>query len=276
MKSRMAVDPSTFARQTKKELRESFHVDSLFESGELELVYTNTDRAIVGSAVPLSESLSLPQSNALGTSYFTERRELGVINIGGAGTVEIDGEVFDLDLRDSLYIGSGNRSVSFSSIDASDPAKYYFVSYPAHASLPCRKIVQGEANKIELGDDKSANKRVIYQSIAPGVVETCQVIMGFTELLEGNVWNTFPPHTHARRSEIYMYFDLDENDRVFHFMGTPEENKNIILKSGEAVVSPSWSMHTGVGTSAYTFIWEMGCENHIFDDMDHIDVSKLL
>lgn len=275
MESRYTPDQQTFSNLNKQQVRDNFVIGSLFKPGELELIYTDVDRAIVGSAMPRNDALALPQSDMLGTSYFTERREIGVINIGGDGVVELDEEEFELSKNDSLYIGSGNRRVVFSSHSVVTPAKFYLVSYPAHCTYPSKKVAPEEANKLELGDPLTANERIIHQSIAPDIVDSCQIVMGFTTLLGGSVWNTFPPHTHARRTEIYMYYDMDEDSRVFHFIGTPAENSSVALKSGETVLSPSWSMHTGVGTRAYSFIWAMGGENQIFDDMDQIDINEL-
>ena len=269
------ADRNSYRRMTTRELRATNLVDGMFVPGEVTLCYTDVDRAIVGSVVPLKDPLTLPVHKELASDFFAQRRELGVINIGGSGKVSVDGETFDVDNRDSLYIGRGSEDVEFGSDSELDPARYYILSYPAHAEYPATLVRKPEAARLELGSIEDCNKRIIYQSIRPGIVQTCQVVMGFTQLAPGSVWNTMPPHTHRRRSEIYMYFDLDETSRVFHFMGEPDETRSLVVRNGEAVVSPSWSIHTGSGTRNYTFIWGMGGENQEFDDMDHIDVRTL-
>ena len=260
---------------TTNELREGHLIDGLFEPGEVVLSYTDVDRAIAGSAVPLRESLVLPVHKELASDFFAQRRELGVINIGGPGKVFIDGETFDVNNRDSLYIGRGSKDVEFASDSEANPAKYYLLSYPAHTHYPTTLVRQADAVRLNLGSAESCNERSIYQSIRPGIVDSCQIVMGFTQLASGSVWNTMPPHTHRRRSEIYMYFDLHEDCNVFHFMGEPGETRSLVVRNGEAVVSPSWSIHSGVGTRNYTFVWGMGGENQEFDDMDHIAPNDL-
>jgi 4-deoxy-L-threo-5-hexosulose-uronate ketol-isomerase len=250
-------------------------VDGMFVPGEVTLCYTDIDRAIVGSAVPLKDPLTLPVHKELASDFFAQRREIGVINIGGAGKVSVDGKTFDVDNRDSLYIGRGSKNVEFGSKSDDSPAQYYILSYPAHTEYPTTLVKQSDAKRMELGSLEDSNERVIHQSIRPGIVDTCQIVMGFTQLSPGSVWNTMPPHTHRRRSEIYMYFDVDEDSTVFHFMGEPDETRSLVVRNGEAVVSPSWSMHSGAGTRNYTFIWGMGGENQEFDDMDHIAVETL-
>lgn len=260
---------------TTDELREGHLIDGLFEPGEVALSYTDVDRAIAGSAVPLREPLVLPVHKELAADFFAQRRELGVINIGGPGKVLIDGETFDVNNRDSLYIGRGSKDVEFASDSEANPAKYYLLSYPAHSHYPTALVSQADAVRLNLGSAESCNQRSIYQSIRPGIVDSCQIVMGFTQLAPGSVWNTMPPHTHRRRSEIYMYFDLHEDCNVFHFMGEPGETRSLVVRNGEAVVSPSWSIHSGVGTRNYTFVWGMGGENQEFDDMDHIAPNDL-
>ncbi len=275
MKFLFTADRNSYRRMTTDELREGHLVDRLFVPGEVTLCYTDVDRAIVGSAVPLSEPLCLPVHRELASDYFAQRRELGVINIGGSGSVRVDGETFDVDNRDSLYVGRGCRDIEFASDAVANPARYYILSYPAHAGYPAKRVRRQDAVRIDLGSAETSNKRSIYQSIRPGIVDTCQVVMGFTQLAPGSVWNTMPPHTHRRRSEIYMYFDLDEDCNVFHFMGEPDETRSLVVRNGEAVVSPSWSIHSGAGTRNYTFVWGMGGENQEFDDMDHIAPNEL-
>ncbi len=274
MDYRESADRAGMSRMTARELRDTFVIDGLFQPGQLRLSYLEVERAVVGSAMPVDAPLILPSDKALAARFFCERREVGVINIGGPGSVMLDGQRHDLDRRDSLYIGRGVESVSFASDDPADPARYYFVSYPAHASHPSKRVRRDEARVIFAGEASAANRRVIRQSIRPGIVDTCQLVMGFTELESGNVWNTMPPHTHRRRSEIYMYFDAAPG-RVMHLMGDPAEPRAVFMDDGEAVFSPSWSIHSGVGTGAYSFVWSMGGENLEFDDMDVLAVSDL-
>jgi len=269
------ADRNRYRRMTTAELREAYLVGNMFEPGNVTLCYTDIDRAIVGSAVPTEELLTLPVHKELASDFFAQRREIGVINIGGSGTVTVDGEAFAMDNRDSLYIGRGSKDVGLQSDSAKNPAQYYILSYPAHTAYPTKLVKQSDANRMELGSREECNERVIHQSIRPGIVESCQIVMGFTQLAPGSVWNTMPPHTHRRRSEIYLYFDLDENSNVFHFMGEPDETRSLVVRNGEAVVSPSWSMHSGAGTRNYTFIWGMGGENQEFDDMDYVDMKEL-
>ena len=270
MKFLFTADRNSYRRMTTDELREGHLINGLFKPGEVVLSYTDVDRAIVGSAVPKREPLVLPVHKELASDFFAQRRELGLINIGGPGKVLVDGETFEVNNRDSLYIGRGSKDVQFTSDSEASPAKYYLLSYPAHARYPSALVSQADAAHLQLGSAETCNKRSIYQSIRPGIVDTCQIVMGFTQLAPGSVWNTMPPHTHRRRSEIYMYFDLDEDCNVFHFMGQPGETKSLVVRNGEAVVSPSWSIHSGVGTRNYTFVWGMGGENQEFDDMDHV------
>ena len=270
-----SADRNGYRRMTTSELRETSLVDGMFVPGEVTLCYTDVDRAIVGSAVPLKVPLTLPVHKELASDFFAQRREIGVVNIGGSGRVRVDGETFAVDNRDSLYIGRGSKDIEFSSDSEASPARYYILSYPAHAEYPTTRVKRSEATRLDLGSTEECNKRIIHQSIRPGIVETCQIVMGFTQLAPGSVWNTMPPHTHRRRSEIYMYFDLDETSNVFHLMGEPDETRSLVVRNGEAVVSPSWSIHTGAGTRNYTFVWGMGGENQEFDDMDHIDMETL-
>ena len=269
------ADRERYRRMTTSELREAYMVGGMFVPGEVTLCYTDIDRAIVGSAVPLVDSLTLPIHKEIASDYFAQRREIGVINIGGPGTIDVDGETYDVDNRDSLYIGRGSKEVEFRSDSADEPAQYYILSYPAHAAYPSKLVKMSDAKRMDLGSLEECNERVIHQSIRPGIVDTCQIVMGFTQLAPGSVWNTMPPHTHRRRTEVYLYFDLDESSNVFHFMGEPDETRSLVVRNGEAVVSPSWSLHCAAGTKSYTFIWGMGGENQEFDDMDHIDMKTL-
>ena len=246
------ADRERYRRMTTGELRDAYMIKDMFVSGEVSLTYTDVDRGIVGSAVPLEEVLALPIHKELASDHFAQRREIGVINIGSAGSISVDGETYPLDNRDSLYIGRGSKDVGFNSDSAADPAKFYFVSYPAHTAYPTKLVTKAEANRLEMGSKEGCNERVIHQSIRPGIVDSCQIVLGFTELAPGSIWNTMPAHTHRRRTEIYMYFDVDESDCVFHFMGEPDETRSVVLRNGEAIVSPTWSMHSGAGTRNYT------------------------
>ena len=275
MEVRYVADKNSYKRMTTGELRDSYLVENLFTPGDLVLNYVDVDRTIVGSAVPTGKSLTLAAAEELRADYFAERRELGVINIGDGGSITVDGEKFDMGNKDCLYIGRGSKKITFDSDKSASPAKFYIMSYPAHTAYPTKKITKDDANMLDLGSDKEANKRALYQMICPGVAESCQLVMGMTEMAEGNVWNTMPPHTHERRSEVYLYFELDDPARVFHFMGEPQETRSLVMSNEQAVISPSWSVHAGSGTSNYTFIWCMGGENQDFADMDFIQMGDL-
>ncbi len=254
--------------------RNHFLIENLFQAGAIQYHCYDSDRLIVGAACPESEPLELNSSKQLYASYFCERRELGVINIGDAGKVSVDGVDYTLDPKECIYIARGSQKISFSSIDDSKPC-FYFVSYPAHQAYQTQKISLGDANRVELGSTENSNARVIYQFIHKGGVQSCQLVMGFTELLPGSVWNTMPAHTHDRRSEIYLYFDIPDDHSVFHFMGKPQETRHLCVQNKQAVLSPSWSIHSGCGTSNYGFIWAMGGENRDFDDMDGVRIADL-
>lgn len=275
MEIRYSADIVRYKTMTNSELRDTFVVSTLWTPDEVPLVYSDIDRGVIGSAVPVSKTLEIPTHKDLASDYFAQRREVGVINIGGAGAIEVDGTLYDMANLDSLYIGRESKGIKFSSHDGSQPAKFYFVSYPAHKRYDTQHIKKSQANMVKLGAQETSNKRIIYQPIHPDIVTTCQIVMGFTILESGNVWNTFPPHTHKRRSEFYMYFDMNDDARVFHFMGEADNMRPMIMKSGELALSPIWSMHCGAGTSAYTFIWSMGGENQVFDDMDHISQEDI-
>jgi len=275
MKIRYSADIVRYKTMTNSELRDTFVVDNLFQPDVVHLTYSDIDRGVIGSAVPVETSLSIPVFKDLASEYFAQRREVGIINIGGSGSIDVDGETYAMDHLDSLYIGRESQGVMFHSKDGANPAKFYFVSYPAHKRYPTTHVPKSKANMLHLGDNKTSNKRTIFQPIHPDILTTCQIVMGFTILDEGNVWNTFPPHTHKRRSEFYMYFGLEDDARVFHFMGEQDNMRPMILKEGEVALSPIWSMHCGAGTSAYTFVWSMGGENQTFDDMDHISPADV-
>jgi len=275
MDVRYTADPVRFDRMTTAEVRESFLVDTLFAADRISMVYSSADRAIVGSAVPASAPLTLESAPELRADTFCARRELGVLNVGGPGTVTVDGVEHVLAGRDALYVGRGSRAVTFASDSTGRPARYYLLSFPAHAAHPTVRIRQSEAEQVRLGSREASNQRTIYKLIHPGGAPSCQLVMGFTVLEPGCVWNTMPPHTHERRMEVYLYFDLPADARVFHFMGRPEATRHLVVADAQAVISPSWSIHCGAGTGAYSFCWGMGGENQAFDDMDHLTLDQL-
>jgi 4-deoxy-L-threo-5-hexosulose-uronate ketol-isomerase len=231
---------------------------------------------IVGSAVPTRQPLVLEAGAELRADYFAERREVGVINIGGQGSITVDGQAYAMGRREMLYIGRGSREIAFASEDAGRPARFYLVSLPAHRQHPTVHIPQSQANRIDLGSSATSNVRTIFQFIHEGGVQSCQLVMGFTELASGSIWNTMPAHTHERRSEVYMYFDVAGDNVVFHFMGHPQETRHIVVRDGQVAISPSWSIHAGAGTSNYCFVWAMGGENQAFTDMDPAPLGELL
>ncbi|MGH7451561.1 MAG: 5-dehydro-4-deoxy-D-glucuronate isomerase [bacterium] len=275
MKILPAIDPIRTKSLTTSELREAFLLEDLFQSDVIKLAYSENDRAIIGSAVPIKEKLPLQTSKELAANYFAQRREIGVLNIGGAGQISVDKNVFNLANRDMLYIGKGAKEIVFSSEKAAELAAFFLLSFPAHQSYPTKLMCFAEAEAVRLGSPEGANQRTIYKYIHPGGIQSCQLVMGFTQLKSGSIWNTMPPHTHARRMEVYMYFDLPDNARVFHFMGQPEETRHLVIANRQAVISPSWSIHCGAGTSAYSFCWGMGGENQAFEDMDAVRMEQL-
>jgi 4-deoxy-L-threo-5-hexosulose-uronate ketol-isomerase len=275
MEIRTAIDPEHAERLGTDELRRHFLIEGLFEPGALRLVYTHSDRAIVGSAVPLAEPIALEAPAALRAAFFAERRELGAINVGGHGSIGVDGQSYALAARDALYIGRGSREIHFASQDAAQPARFYLVSYPAHASHPTTCIRGDAAERNELGSQANANRRTLAKYIHPAGVPSCQLVMGMTSLDEGSVWNTMPAHTHDRRSEIYLYLGLAPDAVVLHLMGRGQETRHLVVRDGEAVISPSWSIHAGAGTRSYSFVWAMGGENQEFADMDPVPTSEL-
>lgn len=272
--TRYATSPKAVKAFDTAELREEFLIDNLMKEDQLILVYTHYDRYMAGSAVPIAP-IKLETIDPLKSEYFLERREIGIINVGGDGTVEVDGEVFHLTLKDALYIGSGKKEVVFKSDDSKNPAKFYINSAPAHTSYPAKKVSKAEANKLELGSLETANHRTVNQQIIGGIVETCQLQMGMTELKTGSVWNTMPAHVHDRRMEIYYYLDIPQDQSVCHFMGQPQETRHIWMQNHQAVISPPWSIHSGAGTSNYTFIWGMAGENLDYGDMDVAKITEL-
>lgn len=275
MEMRYTADSVRFERMNTQELRDSFLLDKLFGQDKIDLVYSFDDRAIIGTAVPVKGSLSLEAGQEIASEYFSERREIGVINIGDSGVITVDSKKFTLDNKDMLYIGRGGKDIKFESVDNKKPAKYYFVSYPAHAAYPTTLVKKSEAEKVQLGSNQSCNKRTIYKYIRPDAVKSCQLVMGCTDLEECNVWNTMPGHTHARRTEVYMYFDVGDDSAVVHFIGKPDQTRHIIIRNQQAVLSPSWSMHGGAGLKNYSFVWAMGGENQAFTDMQGFSLDQL-
>ncbi len=287
MKVRTAASPKDVKHYTTERLRDEFLIQNVFEADAIPLVYSHIDRIITGSAMPVTKELKLTAGDALRAEYFLQRREMGVINIGGPGKITIDGNVYEVETKEAMYIGRGARDITFSSNDGNFPAKFYINSVPAHTSYPTVLIkpegkeeegvvIVKDENKVKTGCLEDANDRVICKYIVTGQVESCQLAMGMTQLKPGSVWNTMPSHTHDRRMEVYFYFDLPEDAFVMHFMGEPNETRHIVMRNEEAVISPSWSIHSGCGSSAYTFIWGMCGENQDYGDMDNIANKDLL
>jgi len=275
METRYTHSPMDIRHYSTDQLRQEFLVERNFAPGEVILTYTHNDRMIFGGVTPTEKPLSIELSTELGVSYFLERRELGVINIGGPGSIIIDGTEESMKKQDGYYIGKETREVVFKSDDQSNPAKFYCVSVPAHQKYRNVRISIDEIKPMETGDSATLNKRKIYQYIHPNVCESCQLQMGYTILEPGSSWNTMPCHTHERRMETYLYFDMKPDTRVFHFMGKPNETKHLVMKNEQATISPSWSIHSGVGTSDYTFIWAMCGENITYSDMDMVEMDQL-
>ncbi|WP_095084183.1 5-dehydro-4-deoxy-D-glucuronate isomerase [Mesorhizobium sophorae] len=273
--SRFAIDPVAAAAMGTDELRHNFHIDDLFQPGRITLTYTHYDRMIVGGAVPTEAPLQLEAIKPTGTKDFLDRRELIAVNIGGAGVVTASGQPHELQARDMLYLGMGSKDVSFASADKAAPAKFYLLSAPAHQAWPSRLIRIGDAKRLDLGSKDSCNERSIFQFIHAEGAKTCQLVVGMTQLAPGSVWNTMPCHVHDRRMEAYLYFDLAETARVFHFMGEPDETRHIVMGNEEAVLSPGWSIHSGAGTSNYAFIWAMAGDNVDYSDVDPVALDDL-
>ncbi|WP_066016560.1 5-dehydro-4-deoxy-D-glucuronate isomerase [Endozoicomonas atrinae] len=257
------------------QLRKHFLIESLFTPGQVNLTYSHVDRVIAGGCMPGTEAVTLEAGKEIGADFFLERRELGAINIGGDGLIIVDGTEYPIAGREALYVGKGVKQVSFASLDEENPAKFYLNSTPAHTSYPVKKITLEMASPQTLGDAENCNCRTIYKYLVPDVVETCQLLMGMTMLEPGSIWNTMPCHTHDRRMEVYFYFDMSDENVVFHMMGKPDETRHLVVRNEQAVISPSWSIHSGVGSSNYTFIWGMAGENQTFSDMDFIPMSDI-
>jgi 4-deoxy-L-threo-5-hexosulose-uronate ketol-isomerase len=266
MKLLQMADPVRFPRMTTSELREIFLLQGAFVPGVITLAYVDLDRTVIGGAVPTVDALTLETQPELRSEYFLERRELGVLNVGGKGSVTVDGETFYLDKLDCLYIGRGSKAVTFASEDADSPASCYLLSYPAHAVYPTKMVRFADLEGLHLGATETCNQRTIYKAIFRDGIQSCQLVMGFTLLEAGSNWNTMPPHTHMRRSEVYFYFDIDPAQRVLHLMGPPQETRHLVIADREVVVSPGWSIHAGVGTKSYGFCWGMGGENQAYDE----------
>jgi 4-deoxy-L-threo-5-hexosulose-uronate ketol-isomerase len=271
---RYAHHPEDVKKYTTEELRREFLIDDLFNEDHIKLVYSMYDRLIVGGIMPTTKALKLEPTDDLKAQHFLDRRELGIINVGGSGKVIVDGAIYELGNKEALYIGKGAKEVIFEKVGDAQPY-FYINSAPAHHAYPNKKITKSEAEIVELGEEKYANKRTINKLIVNSVLETCQLQMGMTELHPGSVWNTMPAHTHTRRMEAYFYFDLEEGQTVSHFMGQPHETSHIFMTNRQAVLSPEWSIHSGVGTSNYTFIWGMAGENMDYGDMDGIRTNEL-
>ncbi|HWJ76834.1 MAG TPA: 5-dehydro-4-deoxy-D-glucuronate isomerase [Niallia sp.] len=275
METRYTHSPEDIRHYSTEQLRKEFLVEKIFAPGEINLTYTHNDRLIFGGVTPTEEYLSINLSKELGVSYFLERREMGVINIGGPGSIVIDGIEEEMKKQDGYYIGKETKEVLFKSVDPHNPAKFYISSAPAHFKYPNVRISIDQIKPMETGEPLTLNKRKIYQYIHPNVCESCQLQMGYTILEPGSSWNTMPCHTHERRMEAYVYFDMQEDTRVFHLMGKPDETKHLVVANEQAIISPSWSIHSGVGTSNYTFIWAMCGENITYDDMDMVPMNQL-
>ncbi len=277
MQVRQSVHSAHAKTMGSEELRDNFLVENIFSADHCSMTYSHVDRIIFGGIMPVQQTLCFDPGlgQGLGVDFFLQRRELGLINVGGAGVITVDGREFALERREALYIGQGARAVEFSSCDAARPAKFYYNCAPAHTAYPTRKITLDEAAPVTLGDAASSNRRTIYKYIVPDVLPTCQLLMGLTQLEPGSLWNTMPCHTHDRRMEVYFYFDMNADTAVFHMMGEPRETRHLLIRNEQAVISPSWSIHSGVGTQSYTFIWGMVGENQVFNDMDLVATSDL-
>lgn len=277
MQIRQAIHSEHAKQLDTEELRNEFLVEDIFVADQLTMTYSHIDRIVFGGVKPVNTQVELDADlgKKIGVEYFLQRRELGVINVGGDGVITVDGETYTVNSQEALYIGMGAREVSFSSNNADAPAKFYYNCAPAHTNYPNKRITLEEASPVTLGDSETSNKRTIYKYIVPDVLPTCQLLMGLTKLEQGSLWNTMPCHTHDRRMEVYFYFGMQEDSAVFHFMGEPQQTRHLIVRNEQAVISPSWSIHSGAGTQAYTFIWGMVGENQVFTDMDHIAIQDL-
>ncbi|MDR6562481.1 MULTISPECIES: 5-dehydro-4-deoxy-D-glucuronate isomerase [unclassified Arcicella] len=275
MESRYESSPKEVASMNTESLRANFLIEKLFEANQVNLTYTHYDRVITGGVMPVNAVVALPNYDALKSDYFLERRELGIINVGGDGKITADGEVFLINKLDCLYLGKGVKTASFESIDATNPAQYFLISSPAHHSYPTRLMKKEEASPVNLGSNQTSNERTIYKYIHLDGIRSCQLVMGLTVLANGSVWNTMPAHTHDRRMEVYCYFDIPQNQAVLHLMGQPQETRHLFVSNHQAIISPPWSVHSGCGTANYSFIWAMAGENQLFTDMDFVEIPSL-
>ena len=275
MEIRYAISPNEAKQFDTQQLRENFLVQNLMQNDQVNLVYSHCDRVIVGGGKPVNKTIELPNHPELKAGYFLERREIGIINIGGAGIVLADGEEYALNKLDCVYLGKGTKDVKFKSIGKNEPAIFYLMSTPAHKQYPAELMTKEKALPVHLGEDSTSNKRTIYKYIHLDGIKSCQLVMGLTVLETGSVWNSVPPHTHARRMEVYFYFDVPDAHRVFHYLGQPQETRHIVVANHEAAIAPPWSMHFGCGTSNYGFIWGMAGENQLFNDMDAAPLAEL-
>ncbi|HKM62371.1 MAG TPA: 5-dehydro-4-deoxy-D-glucuronate isomerase [Acidisphaera sp.] len=275
IETRSSSGPDAVRAFSTEQLRREFLIQDLFTPSHVKLVYSHVERMIIGGAMPVGWPLQLQTPREVGQKTFLARRELAAINIGGAGTIAVDGTVYEIAPREALYVGMGAESVAFRSTDNAKPARFYLLSAPAHRPCPTRKLDEGTGKTLQLGDKSTANERSIHQMLIPGAVESCQLVFGMTTLAPGSVWNTMPCHTHSRRNEVYLYFDLAPDARVFHFMGEPQETRHLVMAEGEAVISPPWSIHCGAGTGSYTFIWAMAGDNQDYGDMDMVATPDL-
>ncbi|MGO4498510.1 5-dehydro-4-deoxy-D-glucuronate isomerase [Paenibacillus sp. 2RAB27] len=276
MDIRYASHPNEVKQFDTERLQAEFQIQSLFTENQVTLVYSHVDRFIIGGVLPTTETLKLEaDTKEMAADYFLERREIGIINVGARGTITVDGTAYTMDSKDCIYIGLGSKEISFASDDAANPAKFYFNSTPAHRAYPTVKVAISEATPAHLGSINTSNERTIYKYIHLDGIQSCQLVMGMTLLKPGNMWNTMPTHTHNRRSEVYFYFDMPEDAVVFHMMGEPQQTRHVVMRNEQAVISPSWSIHSGVGTNNYTFIWGMAGENQMFNDMDAVAMQDL-
>ncbi|MBU9711634.1 5-dehydro-4-deoxy-D-glucuronate isomerase [Evansella tamaricis] len=275
MEKRYSTHPDHVKTFNTEQLRQHFLIEKLFINGETKLVYSMEDRTIVGGVTPTTDAIVLEENDELKADYFLERREVGIINVGNSGKVTVDGQEYKMKKKDCLYVGKGQKNLVFSSDSASEPAKYYLFSAPAHKEYPVQKVSLNDFEGDQLGSPESANERVLTRMIHDNGIQSCQIVMGMTQLKPGSVWNSMPTHTHDRRMEVYLYIDLDENARMFHMMGQPNETRHLVMKNEQAVISPPWSIHCGSATSNYTFVWAMAGENKQFTDMDHVKMEEL-
>ncbi|MFD0961346.1 5-dehydro-4-deoxy-D-glucuronate isomerase [Paenibacillus chungangensis] len=275
MEVRHTTNPTDVKQYDTERLRQEFLIENLYKADEINMVYTHYDRMVVGGAYPVKETLTLEAGDTLKTEYFLERREIGFLSIGGPAVITVDGEAHELNKLDVLYVGKGKKDVKLASKDSSNPAKLYFCSALAHAEYPTRMMTMEEANPVHLGAQETSNERVIYKYIHADGIQSCQLMLGVTSLQRGSIWNTMPAHLHDRRMEAYLYFDMEEDTRIFHMMGEPSQTRHLVVANEQAIISPPWSIHSGVGTSNYTFCWSMAGENYTFTDMDVVQASEM-